>query len=99
MSLTKKYHRTCIVRSYCDLTIFMEKWTNWTLHSTAKMFSSIGINYSIIRSYYTSDYWQPGVLVTFFNYISGLLFPKRIMRSQSGSITFRRVGYSICVHR
>ena len=42
---------------------------------------------------------NPGALVTFFNYIPGLLFPKKIMYSQSGSITFRRVGFSICVHR
>ena len=42
---------------------------------------------------------NPGALVTFFNYIPGLLFPKKIMQSQSGSITFRRVGFSICVHR
>ena len=38
-----------------------------------------GNNCSIIRSYYTSDYWQPGALVSFFNYIPGLLFPKKIM--------------------
>ena len=56
-------------------------------------------NYSIIRSYYTSDYWQPGALVMFFNYISGLLFPKKITQSLSGSITFRRVGFPMCNHR
>ena len=28
---------------------------------------------------------NPGALVTFFNYIPGLLFPKKIMQSQSGS--------------
>ena len=74
---------------------FMENWTDWTLHSTAKIFSSTGINYSIIRSYYTSDYWQPGALVSFFNYIPGLLYPKKIMWSQSGSITFRRVRFCL----
>ena len=52
----------------------MENWTDWTLHSTIKIFSSMGISYSIIRSYYTSDDWQPGALVSFFNYIPGLLF-------------------------
>ena len=78
---------------------FMENWTDWTLHSTAKIFSSMRINYSIICSYYISDHWKPGALVSFFNYIPGLLFPKKIMQSQSGSITFRRVGFYICVHR
>ena len=42
---------------------------------------------------------NPGALVTFFNYIPGLLFPKKIMQSQSGSMTFRWVGFSICDHR
>ena len=42
---------------------------------------------------------NPGALVTFFNYIPGLLFLKEIMQPQSESITFRRVGFSICVHR
>ena len=41
---------------------------------------------------------NPGALVTLFNYIPGLLFPKKTMQSQLGSITFRRVGFSICIH-
>jgi hypothetical protein len=45
MSLAKKYHRTCIVRSYCDLPPKKVNWTDRTLHSTAKIFSSMGINY------------------------------------------------------
>ena len=34
----------------------------------------------------------------FFNCNLELLFPKKIMQSQSGSITFRRVVFSICDH-
>ena len=79
MSLTKKYHRTCTVRSYYDLPPKKVNWIDRTLHSTAKIFSSMGINYSIIRSHYTSDYWKPGALVLFFNHIPGLLFPKKVM--------------------
>ena len=91
MSLAKKYHRTCIVRSYCNLPPKKANWTDWTLHSTAKIFSSIGINYSIIRSYYTSDYWQPGALVSFFKYIPGLfvlcsLFLLRNVSPSSGCL-------------
>ena len=57
--------------------LFMGKLES-ALHG-AKIFSSMGINYSIIRSDYTSDCWQPGALVSFFNYIPGLLVPKKIM--------------------
>ena len=77
MSLAKKYHRTCIVKSKCDLTIYGKvDQLESALHG-AKIFSSMGINYSIIRSYYTSDYWQPEALVSFFNYIPGLYSLRR----------------------
>ena len=78
--LGQKYHRKCIVKSYLRPDLFLGKLDQLesALHG-AKIFSSMGINYSIIRSYYTSDYWQPGALVSFFNYIPGLLFPKKIM--------------------
>ena len=80
MSLAKKYHRTCIVKSSCEQPSLWGKLHRLesALHG-AKIYLSMGINYSIIRSYYTSDYWQPGALVSFFNYIPGLLFPKKII--------------------
>ena len=71
MSLAKKYHRTYIVRSYCDLSVYEELDRLDTALHGAKIFSNMGINYSIIRSYYTSGYWQFGALVSFFNYIPG----------------------------
>ena len=64
MSLAKKHHRTCIVRSYCDLTIYGKVDQKESALYGAKIFLSMGINYSIIRSYYTSNYWQPGALVS-----------------------------------
>ena len=38
-----------------------------------------GNNCSIIRSYYTSNYLATWALVSFFNYIPALSFPKKIM--------------------
>ena len=98
--LGQKYHRKCIVQSSLRSVLFMGK-TEPTGKRTPRRedIFKYGNNCSIIRSYYTSDYWQPGALVSFFDYIPGLLFPKKIMQSQSGSIRFRRVGFSICVHR
>ena len=79
MSLAKNI----IVRAWCSPTVttpFDGKLDRKeSAHHGAKIFSSMGIGYSIIRSYYTSDYRQPGALVSFFNYIPGLLFPKKIM--------------------
>ena len=34
---------------------------------------------------------NPGALVTFFNYIPGLLFPKEIMQSKSSWLAQRRI--------
>ena len=34
---------------------------------------------------------NPGALVTFFNYIPGLLFPKKIMKSKCSSLAQRRI--------
>ena len=42
------------------------------------------------------DYWQPGALLVLTGN-PGLLFPKKSV-TQSGSITFRRAGFSICDH-
>ena len=80
MSLAKNTIVSAWCSPTCDRTSLWGKLDQLesALHG-AKIFSSMGINYSIICSYYTSDYWQPGALVSFFNYIPGLLFPKKIM--------------------
>ena len=41
---------------------------------------------------------NPGALVTFFNYIPGLLFPKKIMQSQCSSLA-QPSNYRIMVRR
>ena len=73
-----KYHRPCIVQPICDLSIFMENRTNG--ERTPR--EGIRVWESIIRE--SADFTlliicNPGALVTFFNYIPGLLFPKKIM--------------------
>ena len=77
--LGQKYHRTCIVKSNCDHTIYGKLDRKGSALHGAKIFSSMGIivRYSALITLLII--WQPGALVSFFNYIPGLLFPKKIM--------------------
>ena len=80
MSLAKNI----IVRAWgsptCDRTSLWGKPDQLeSAHHGAKIFSSMGIivRYSALITLLII--WQPGALVSFFNYIPGLLFPKKIM--------------------
>ena len=74
-----KYHRPCIVKPLCDLRPFMG-WIGPKGECTLRE----GIRVWELIIWESADFTlliigNPGALVTFFNYIPGLLFPKKIM--------------------
>ena len=80
MSLAKNIIARAWCSPACDLSSLWGKQNRLeSAHHGAKIFSNMGIivRYSALITLLII--WQPGALVSFFNYIPGLLFPKKIM--------------------